>query len=241
MAGHSHWAGIKHKKGKADKQRSKIFSKLSKEITVAAKLGDKDPAMNPRLRSAIQAARSANMPKDNIERAIDKSSAATGVNFENLRYEGFGPDKIAVIVETLTDNKNRTASNIRTIFQKSGGSLGTQGSASHNFNQLGIIKINKQEITDEKIFELAIESGADECISHEEFHEIQCPISDIYNVKKKLETVVANFISTEIEWVALNNSNVDKDKQETVIEFLESLVDDDDVQNVFSNANFENN
>jgi YebC/PmpR family DNA-binding regulatory protein len=241
MAGHSHWAGIKHKKGKADKERSKIFSKLSKEITVAAKLGDKDPAMNPRLRSAIQAARSANMPKDNIERAIDKSSAASGVNFENLRYEGFGPDKIAVIVEALTDNKNRTASNIRTIFQKSGGSLGTQGSASHNFSQLGIIKIDKKEISDEKIFELAIDSGADECISHDEFHEIQCPMSDIYNVKKKLETVVANFISTEIEWVALNNANVVKDKQETVIEFLESLEDDDDVQNVFSNANFENN
>jgi len=241
MAGHSHWAGIKHKKGKADKQRSKIFSKLSKEITVAAKLGDKDPAMNPRLRSAIQAARSANMPKDNIERAIDKSSVATGINFENLRYEGFGPDKIAVIVETLTDNKNRTASNIRTIFQKGGGSLGTQGSASHNFNQLGIIKIDKQEISDEKIFELAIESGADECISYDDFHEIQCPMSDIYNVKKKLETVVTNFISTEIEWVALNNANVDKDRQETVIEFLETLEDDDDVQNVFSNANFENN
>ena len=241
MAGHSHWAGIKHKKGKADKQRSKIFSKLSKEITVAAKLGDKDPAMNPRLRSAIQAARSANMPKDNIERAIDKSSAASGVNFENLRYEGFGPDKIAVIVEALTDNKNRTASNIRTIFQKSGGSLGTQGSASHNFNQLGIIKIDKQEISDEKIFELAIESGADECISHDEFHEIQCSISDIYNVKKKLETVVTNFISTEIEWVALNSANVNKDKKETVIEFLVSLEDDDDVQNVYSNVNFENN
>jgi len=241
MAGHSHWAGIKHKKGKADKQRSKIFSKLSKEITVAAKLGDSDPAMNPRLRSAIQTARSANMPKDNIERAIDKSSATTGVNFENLRYEGFGPDKIAVIVETLTDNKNRTASNIRTIFQKSGGSLGTQGSASHNFNQLGIIKIDKQEISNEKIFELAIESGADECISHDEFHEIQCAISDVYNVKKKLETVVANFISTEIEWVALNSANVDKDKQETVIEFLDSLEDDDDVQNVYSNVNFENN
>ena len=241
MAGHSHWAGIKHKKGKADKQRSKIFSKLSKEITVAAKLGDKDPAMNPRLRSAIQAARSANMPKDNIERAIDKSSAASGVNFENLRYEGFGPDKIAVIVEALTDNKNRTASNIRTIFQKSGGSLGTQGSASHNFNQLGIIKIGKQEISDEKIFELAIESGADECISHDEFHEVQCPMSNIYNVKKKLESIVANFISTEIEWVALNSANVNKDRHETVIEFLETLEDDDDVQNVFSNANFENN
>ena len=165
MAGHSHWAGIKHKKGKADKIRSKIFSKLSKEITVAAKLGDKDPAMNPRLRSAIQAARSANMPKDNIERAIDKSSINTEQNFENLRYEGFGPERIAVIVETLTDNKNRTASKIRTIFQKAGGSLGTQGSASHNFNQLGVIKIDKKEVTDERILELAIESGADDCKS----------------------------------------------------------------------------
>ena len=241
MAGHSHWAGIKHKKGKADKQRSKIFSKLSKEITVAAKLGDKDPAMNPRLRSAIQAARSANMPKDNIERAIDKSSVASGINFENLRYEGFGPDKIAVIVETLTDNKNRTASNIRTIFQKSGGSLGTQGSASHNFNQLGIIKIEKKEISDENIFELAIESGADECISYNEFHEIQCSMSEIYNVKKKLEKVITNFISTEIEWVALNNANIEKDRYDTVIEFLENLEEDDDVQNVFSNANFGNN
>jgi len=241
MAGHSHWAGIKHKKGKADKQRSKIFSKLSKEITVAAKLGDKDPAMNPRLRSAIQAARSANMPKENIERAIDKSSAASGVNFENLRYEGFGPDKIAVIVETLTDNKNRTASNIRTIFQKSGGSLGAQGSASHKFNQLGIIKIDKKEISDENIFELAIESGADECISHDEFHEIQCSINDIYNVKKKLEKVISNFISTEIEWIALNNADVEKDRQESIIEFLETLEEDDDVQNVFSNANFGNN
>jgi YebC/PmpR family DNA-binding regulatory protein len=240
MAGHSHWAGIKHKKGKADKQRSKIFSKLSKEITVAAKLGDKDPAMNPRLRSAIQAARSANMPKDNIERAIDKSAAASGVNFENLRYEGFGPDKIAVIVETLTDNKNRTASNIRTIFQKSGGSLGTQGSASHNFNQLGIIKIDRNEISDENIFELAIESGADECISHDEFHEIQCPVSEIYNVKKKLEKIVANFISTEIEWVPLNSVNVTNDRREDVIEFLETIEDDDDVQNVYSNVQLSN-
>ena len=241
MAGHSHWAGIKHKKGKADKQRSKIFSKLSKEISVAAKLGDKDPAINPRLRSAIQAARSANMPKDNIERAIDKSSAASGINFENLRYEGFGPNKIAVIVESLTDNKNRTASNIRTIFQKSGGSLGTQGSASHNFNQLGIIKISKKEISDEQIFELAIESGADECISHNDFHEIQCAMSEIYNIKKNLEKTITNFISTEIEWVSLNSVDVEKNKVEAAIEFLETLEDDDDVQSVYSNINFNNN
>ena len=189
MSGHSKWASIKHSKGKADKQRSKIFSKLSKEISVAAKLGDKDPAMNPRLRSAIQAARSANMPKDNIERAIDKSSAASDINFENLRYEGFGPDKIAVIVETLTDNKNRTASNIRTIFQKAGGSLGTQGSASHYFNQLGIIKINKIDVPDDRILELAIMSGADECKSAQDFHEIQCQVNDIYNIKKELDAI----------------------------------------------------
>jgi YebC/PmpR family DNA-binding regulatory protein len=241
MSGHSKWASIKHKKGKADKQRSKIFSKLSKEITVAAKLGEKDPDMNPRLRSAIQAARSANMPKDNIDRAIDKSSINTEANFENLRYEGFGPDKIAVIVETLTDNKNRTASNIRTIFQKSGGNLGTQGSASHNFSQLGIIKIDKKEISDEDIFELAIESGASECISDESFHEIQCTINEIYNVKKKLEAKIKNFISTEIEWVPLNNVEVKKEKVESAIEFLETLEDDDDVQSVYSNINFGSN
>jgi YebC/PmpR family DNA-binding regulatory protein len=238
MAGHSHWAGIKHKKGKADKQRSKIFSKLSKEITVAAKLGDKDPAMNPRLRSAIQAARSANMPKDNIERAIDKSTANTEANFESLRYEGFGPDKIAVIVETLTDNKNRTASNIRTIFQKNGGSLGTQGSASHNFNQIGIIKIDKNEISDEQIFELSIDAGADECVSNSEYHEIQCPMNEIYNVKKKLEEKISNFISTEIEWIPLNNVQISKDRQEDIIEFLETLEDDDDVQNIYTNVKF---
>jgi len=236
MAGHSHWAGIKHKKGKADKQRSKIFSKLSKEITVAAKLGDKDPAMNPRLRSAIQAARSSNMPKDNIERAIDKSSINTELNFENLRYEGFGPEKVAVIVETLTDNKNRTASKIRTIFQKSGGSLGTQGSASHNFNQLGIIKIDKKEVSDDRIFELAIESGADECKSMENFHEIQCSINEIYNVKKELEKEINNFISTEIEWRPLNSVKISKEKNDDLINFFEALEEDDDVQNIYSNV-----
>ena len=238
MAGHSHWAGIKHKKGKADKQRSKIFSKLSKEITVAAKLGDKDPTMNPRLRSAIQAARSANMPKDNIERAIDKSSINNEANFENLRYEGFGPEKVAVIVEALTDNKNRTASNIRTIFQKAGGSLGTQGSASHNFNHLGIIKIDKKEISDERIFELAIEAGAEECKSNNNCHEIQCSVDEIYNVKKELEKEIKNFISTGIEWVPLNNIKISNEKNDDLINFFESLEEDDDVQNIFSNAEF---
>ena len=241
MAGHSHWAGIKHKKGKADKQRSKIFSKLSKEITVAAKLGDKDPAMNARLRSAIQTARSANMPKDNIERAIDKSSVNSGTNFENLRYEGFGPENVAVIIETLTDNKNRTASNIRTIFQKAGGRLGTQGSASHNFIQKGVIKIGKDEISDEEIFELAIESGADECVTKDENHEIQCSVNEIYNVKKNLEKKINNFISTEIEWISLNSVQVSKEQEENLIEFFETLEDNDDVQNIFSNVELKTN
>ena len=240
MAGHSHWAGIKHKKGKADKLRSKIFSKLSKEITVAAKLGDKDPTMNPRLRSAIQAARSANMPKDNIERAIDKSSINPEQNFENLRYEGFGPERVAVIVEALTDNKNRTASKIRTIFQKAGGNLGSKGSASHNFNQLGVIKIDKKEVSDERILELAIEAGADECISKNKFHEIHCPMNEIYNIKKELEKEIENFISTEIEWIPLNNVEVPKEKNYDLINFFESLEDDDDVQNIYSNAKFTN-
>ena len=239
MAGHSHWAGIKHKKGKADKQRSKIFSKLSKEITVAAKLGDKDPTMNPRLRSAIQSARSANMPKDNIERAIDKSSANTESNYENLRYEGFGPEKVAVIVEALTDNKNRTASNIRTIFQKAGGNLGTQGSASHNFNQLGMIKVDKNELSEEAILELAIEAGADECKTNSDYYEIHCSKNEIYNVKKELEKKISNFISTEIEWVPLNNVKIKKDKNDDVVSFFESLEDDDDVQNIYSNAELE--
>ena len=240
MAGHSHWAGIKHKKGKADKQRSKIFSKLSREITVAAKLGDKNPDMNARLRSAIQSARSANMPKDNIERAIDKSSISADSNFENLRYEGFGPNKTAVIVETLTDNKNRTASNIRTIFQKSGGGLGTQGSASHNFQQLGVIKINKDEIDDMDMFELAIESGANECFSHENFHEVHTANTEIYEVKNKLEKKIENFLSTEIEWVPLNTVNLSGENKDNMIKFLETLDDDEDVQNIFTNAKFEN-
>ena len=236
MAGHSHWAGIKHKKGKADKQRSAIFSKLSREITVAAKLGDKNPDMNSRLRSAIQAARSANMPKDNIERAIDKSSIAADSNFENIRYEGFGPAKTAIVVITLTDNKNRSASNIRTIFQKYGGGLGTQGSASHNFLQLGVIKINKEEIEEEKIFNLATDAGANDCIFHDDYYEIHTNKDDIYNVKNILEKEISNFISTEIEWVPINKIKLNDEDKEKMIKFLEILEEDDDVQNVFTNA-----
>ena len=239
MAGHSHWAGIKHKKGKADKQRSKIFSKLSREITVAAKLGDKNPDMNARLRSAIETARSANMPKDNIERAIDKSSVNADSNFESIRYEGFGPNKTAVIVEALTNNKNRTASKIRTLFDKHGGSLGTQGSASHNFKQLGIIKMEKKEASDEKIFELAIDSGANECISKTDYHEIHTNMNEIYEVKKKLENHISNFLSTELEWIPINLVNLNRENKDIMIKFLEALDDDDDVQNIFTNAAIE--
>ena len=236
MAGHSHWAGIKHKKGKADKQRSAVFSKLSREITVAAKLGDKNPDMNSRLRSAIQAARSANMPKDNIERAIDKSSIAADSNFENIRYEGFGPAKTAIVITTLTDNKNRTASNLRTIFQKNGGGLGTQGSASHNFLQLGVIKIDKGEIDEEKVFNLATDAGANDCIFHNNYYEIHTNNDEIYDVKNLLEKEISNFISTEIEWVPINKINLNEEDKEKMNKFLEILEEDDDVQNVFTNA-----
>ena len=236
MAGHSHWAGIKHKKGKLDKQRSAIFSKLSREITVAAKLGDKNPDMNSRLRSAIQAARSANMPKDNIERAIDKSSIAADSNFENIRYEGFGPAKTAIVVNTLTDNKNRTASSIRTIFQKNGGGLGTQGSASHNFLQLGVIKIKQEEIDEEKVFNLAIDAGANDCIFHEDYYEIHTNKDEIYEVKNLLEKEISNFVSTEIEWIAVNKIKLNDEDKEKITKFLEILEDDEDVQNVFTNA-----
>ena len=236
MAGHSHWAGIKHKKGKVDKQRSAIFSKLSREITVAAKLGDKNPDMNSRLRSAIQAARSANMPKDNIERAIDKSSIAADSNFENIRYEGFGPAKTAIVVVTLTNNKNRTASNIRTIFQKYGNGLGTQGSASHNFVQQGVIKISQQEMGEEKIFELAIDAGANDCKILEDYYEIHTNKDEIYDVKSLMEKEISNFISTEIEWIPINKIKLNEEEKEKMIKFLEILEDDDDVQNVFTNA-----
>ena len=236
MAGHSHWAGIKHKKGKADKARSNLFSKLSREITVAAKLGDKNPEMNARLRSAVQSARSSNMPKDKIQRAIEKSETSTDSNYENIRYEGFGPKRIAVIIETLTNNKNRTASNLRTIFQKNGGNLGTQGSASHNFHQIGVIKIEKSEASDEKIFELTIDSGANECFSSEYFHEIQCDKNEIYNVKKKLEKNIKNFLSTEIDWVPIDKKEVSSEEKEEIMSFLEVLDDDDDVQNIYTNA-----
>ena len=241
MAGHSHWAGIKHKKGKADKIRSKIFSKLSREITVAAKLGDKNPEMNPRLRAAIQSARAANMPKDNIDRAIDKSEAGDQSNFESIRYEGFGPKNIAVIVDTLTDNKNRTASAIRTLFQKNGGSLGSQGSASHNFKQTGVIKIDYSLISEEKVLDIALNAGAEDCISYKDnIHEIHCEKENIYKVKKLLENEISSFISTGIEWIPTIFIDANDNSKDEILSFLENLEEDDDVQHVYSNVKFKN-
>tara|TARA_B100000029_G_C17220728_1_gene831606 strand:- start:19 stop:768 length:750 start_codon:yes stop_codon:yes gene_type:complete len=241
MAGHSHWAGIKHKKGRMDKQRSKIFSKLSKEITVAAKLGSKDPDMNPRLRSAIQTARTANMPKDNIERAINKSELNKDINYNSIVYEGFGPEKIAVIVEALTDNKNRTASNIRSIFQKNGGNLGSSGVASHQFKQAGVIRINKNIISDNDILELTINAGAEDCSSKDLCHEIITLKEDFYKVKTEIEKKIQEFISSGIEWLPINKISLDQEKTKIVLDFLETLEEDDDVQHVYANLEIKQN
>ena len=241
MAGHSHWAGIKHRKGRADERRSKIFSKLSKEITVAAKLGSKDYSMNPRLRSAIQAARVANMPKDNIERAIKKSETNKNLNYNSLTYEGFGPEKIAIIIEALTDNKNRTASNIRTIFQKFGGNLGESGAVSHQFKQVGVIKIDKKKISDNDVLELAINGGAEDCLSDGPYHEMITKKENFYKVKLEIEKKIQEFISSGIEWLPINKISLNKEKVKSVLDFLEKLEDDDDVQHVYANLKIDNN
>jgi len=241
MAGHSHWAGIKHRKGRTDEKRSKIFSKLSREITVAAKLGSKDFSMNPRLRSAIQAARTANMPKDNIERAISKSEINKNLNYNSLVYEGFGPEKIAIIIEALTDNKNRTASNIRTIFQKFGGNLGESGVASHQFKQVGVIRIDKKKISDSEVLELAINGGAEDCSSSSSHHEVVVVKDNFYKVKLEVERKIQDFISAGIEWLPINKILLDKKKTKAVLNFLEALEDDDDVQHVYANLEVDSN
>jgi len=240
MAGHSHWAGIKHKKGRADKERSKVFSKLSREITVAAKLGDKDPDMNPRLRTAIQAAKQANMPKDNISRAISKSEMSSNKNYESLRYEGFALSNVALIIETLTDNKNRSASSIRTILQKNGGRLGETGSTKHMFSNCGIIHVDKEKIKEEEIFEIAINAGAKDCISFDKIFEIITEKEDFYKIKTELEKKIETFNYSSIEWRPVNIVNLNKDQSEQVSEVLTSLEEIDDVQNVFTNANLKN-
>ncbi len=236
MAGHSHWAGIKHKKGRQDKERSKIFSKLSREITVAAKLGAKDPETNPRLRTAIQAAKQSNMPKDNIERAINKSSNNQSENYQSLRYEGFGPFNVAFIIEALTDNKNRTASKLRTIFQKNNGRLGENGSTAHLFFSCGVILINRKDLLEEEIFDIAINSGAKDCNTYDKFYEIICKKDDFYKVKTLIEKKIENIIYTGIEWRANNYLNFSREKIDIIKKIFNSLEDEDDVQKVFLNC-----
>ncbi len=240
MAGHSHWAGIKHKKDRADKQRSKIFSKLSREITVAAKLGDKDPNMNPRLRSAIQAAKQANMPKDNITRSINKSEMSGEKNYVNLRYEGFGPFNVAFIIETLTDNKNRSASSIRTVLQKNGGRLGEAGSTTHLFNNYGVIHVDNKKINEEKIFEIATNAGAKDCFNFDNYHEIISEKDDFYKVKSMFEEKLDNFKYSGIEWRPLNYLDLNKEQCEKIDEVIETLEELEDVQDIYTNANLEN-
>ena len=240
MAGHSHWAGIKHKKGRADKERSKIFSKLSREITVAAKLGDKDPDMNPRLRTAIQAAKQANMPKDNISRAISKSEMSDDKNYESLRYEGFGPFNVALIIETLTDNKNRSASSIRTVLQKKGGRLGESGSTTHMFENCGVIHVNNEKIKEEEIFEISIDAGAKDCLSSDDIFEIITEKGDFYKIKTELEKKIEAFTYSSIEWRPFNYLQLNKEQREQTLEVLTALEELDDVQNIFTNANLKN-
>ena len=239
MAGHSHWAGIKHKKGRVDKERSKIFSKLSKEITVAAKLGDKDPTMNPRLRTAIQAAKQANMPKDNISRAISKSEISGDKNYENLRYEGFGPYNTALIIETLTDNKNRSASSIRTVLQKNGGRLGESGCTTHMFNSCGVIHIEKDKISEDEAFEIAMNFGAKDYFKKNNFHEIITKKEDFYKIKTEFEKKIDNFTYSAIEWRAFNYLNLNNEQSKKMIEMFSALEELDDVQNIFTNVNLE--
>ena len=238
MAGHSHWAGIKHKKGRQDKLRSKIFSKISREITVAAKLGSKDPGTNHRLRAAIESAKDANMPKENINRAVSRSEAGKGENFENLRYEGFGPKNIAVIIETLTDNKNRTAGSIRTALQKYGGNLGSSGSTTHFFENCGIIQISKENISDEKALDFAAKVGARDCFSYKDFHEIITSKEDFYRIKIETEKLLNNLTYSDIEWRPKSPVMLKIGEDKEIEEMLNSLEDNEDVQKVFHNCKF---
>ncbi len=238
MAGHSHWAGIKHKKGRQDKERSKLFSKLSREITVAAKLGDQDPNTNPRLRTAIQLAKQANMPKENINRAINKSKSILNKNYQSLRYEGFGVSNTALIIETLTDNKNRTASKIRTVLQKNGGRLGENGSTSHLFYNCGVIQFKKEFFKDEQAMELAINAGAKECVSNSQIHEITCEMKDFYKVKNMVEEKVDQLSYSAIEWRSYNNIELSEDNKSKALIMLNNLDEIEDVQNIYINCKF---
>jgi YebC/PmpR family DNA-binding regulatory protein len=235
MAGHSHFKNMMHRKGRADKIRSKLFTKLSREITVSAKLGTPDPEMNPRLRAAVQAARAANMPKDNIERAIKKSQGSIDNSYEFSRYEGFGPGRTGVIIEVLTDNKNRSVSNIRTIFQKFGGTLGETGSVSYQFEQIGQIKIKKELMSTNDALEIAINSGAEDCVTTNLHHEINCKKEEFNSVREQIEKKIKDLSFAGLIWNPLSKVNLDKEAFTKVVNFLEQIEDDDDVQNVFTN------
>ncbi|CAN1606926.1 K18189 TACO1; translational activator of cytochrome c oxidase 1 [Candidatus Pelagibacterales bacterium] len=235
MAGHSHFKNMMHRKGRADKIRSKLFTKLSREITVSAKLGTPDPEMNPRLRAAVQAARAANMPKDNIERAIKKSQGNIDNSYEFSRYEGFGPGRTGVIIEVLTDNKNRSVSNIRTIFQKFGGTLGETGSVSYQFEQIGQIKIKKELMNTNDALEIAINSGAEDCVTTDLHHEINCKKEEFNSVREQIEKKIKDLSFAGLIWNPLSKVNLDKEAFTKVVNFLEQIEDDDDVQNVFTN------
>ncbi len=237
MAGHSKWANIQHRKGRQDAKRSKMFSKLSKEITVAAKMGAADPEFNPRLRLAIQAAKAQSMPKDNIDRAIKKSTSVDEANFEEIRYEGFGPAGVGIIVEALTDNRNRAASEVRTVFSKNGGNLGETGSVSFMFDLVGYIEYQASVASEEQMLEAAIEAGAEDAQSSEDTHEIYCAFDQLAEVSSTLEKKFGEANSAKPIWRPQNTIDVDGDKAATLMKLIEALDDCDDVQNVY--ANFE--
>lgn len=237
MAGHSKFKNIMHRKGAQDKKRAKMFSKLSKEITVAAKMGAPDPEWNPRLRLAVQAARAQNMPKDNIERAIKKSQEGGGESYEEVRYEGFGAGGVGVIVETLTDNRNRTAGDIRAIFSKHGGNLGETGAVSCIFDRIGAIEYPPEAGTAEEMVDAAIEAGAQDCESSDDSHTVYCDSDDLGDVAKALEAHFGEARSAQIVWKPQNTIEVDEDAGGKVMRLLEALEDHDDVQHVY--ANFE--
>ncbi|SON57158.1 putative transcriptional regulatory protein [Hartmannibacter diazotrophicus] len=235
MAGHSQFKNIMHRKGAQDAKRAKVFSKLAREITVAAKVGGQDPSMNARLRLAIQNARAENLPKDNIERAIKKSAGAEGDNYDEIRYEGRGPGGVSVIVEALTDNRNRTASAVRSYFTKCGGSLGETGSVAFMFDRVGEIVYKAAVGSADAVLEAAIEAGAEDVQSTEESHVITCAFEDLGEVPKALEETLGEADSVKAVWRPQTMTELDEDKAQTMMKLLDTLEDDDDVQNVYSN------
>jgi YebC/PmpR family DNA-binding regulatory protein len=235
MAGHSKFKNIMHRKGAQDKKRSAMFSKLSREITVAAKMGTPDPDMNPRLRAAVLAAKAQSMPKDNIQRAIDKSSTGDGENYEEVRYEGFGPGGVSLIVEALTDNRNRTATNVRTAFSKNGGNLGASGSVSHGFSRLGLITYPASAGDADTVFEAAIEAGAEDVESDEDGHQIWTAQEDLHGVSKALEKALGEAESTKLAWRPQTPVEVGGEDAAVLIKLIDALEDDDDIQTVWGN------